>query len=314
MRAVGTAAERQTGEFPLRDLVDEYCVALEVGGRSRRTIDWYRGYLDEFVAFVARDGRSSTLDNLTAATSRRWLLALQATRSKPLAPNSMAGRVRTLRAFGGWVQRELALGANPLAGLPLPKLPDVLVESLREHEMRALVAAASAQSHDPVRDRAIVLLLLDSGLRLGELVRLRVGDLDLVEGRCRVVGKGAKERIVPMGGRSRRALRSWLLTRGSLTADAAVFVSRQGGALSPRGVELLIGRLARAAAISTRCSPHILRHSFARAFLANGGDVFTLQRILGHSPTSLQITRRYVHLLDDDVRAVHRRASPIDRL
>lgn len=314
MRAVGTARSPLAGEFPLRDLVDEYCVALEVGGRSRRTIDWYRGYLDEFVGFAGRDGRSPTLDDLTPATSRRWLLAIQVARTSPLAPNSMAGRVRTLRAFGGWVQRELTLDAHPLAGLPLPKLPDVLVESLREREMRALVAAAGDRSRDPVRDRAIVLLLLDSGLRLGELVSLRVGDLDLVEGRCRVVGKGAKERIVPMGGRSRRALRAWLMTRGASKGDTPLFIGRRGEVLSPRGVQLLVGRLARAAEISTRCSPHVLRHSFARAFLANGGDVFTLQRILGHSPTSLQITRRYVQLLDDDVRAVHRRASPMDRL
>lgn len=314
MRAVGTASAPRPGEFPLRDLVDEYGVALEVGGRSRRTIDWYRGYLDEFVGFAGRDGRSPTLDDLTPATSRRWLLAVQAARSSPLAPNSMAGRVRTLRAFGGWVQRELTLDAHPLAGLPLPKLPDVLVESLREREMRALVAAAGDQSRNPVRDRAIVLLLLDSGLRLGELVSLRVRDLDLVEGRCRVVGKGAKERIVPIGGRSRRALRAWLLTCGPSKGDTPLFVGRRGEVLSPRGVQLLVGRLARAAEISTRCSPHVLRHSFARAFLANGGDVFTLQRILGHSPTSLQITRRYVQLLDDDVMAVHRRASPIDRL
>jgi site-specific recombinase XerD len=314
MRAVGTAPAPDLGAVLLRDLVEEYSVALEVGGRSNRTIDWYRGYLEEFAAFAGRDGSPPTLDDLTAATSRRWLLALQAARSKPLAPNSIAGRVRTLRAFGGWVQRELALDAHPLAGLPLPKLPDVLVESLREREMRALVAAAGDQSRDPVRDRAIVLLFLDSGLRLGELVSLRVDDVDLVEGRCRVVGKGAKERIVPLGGRSRRALRAWLLTRGPQKGGAALFVGRRGESLSPRGVQLLVGRLAHVAGISTRCSPHVLRHSFARAFLANGGDVFTLQRILGHSPTSLQITRRYVQLLDDDVRAVHRRASPIDRL
>jgi integrase/recombinase XerD len=75
-----------------------------------------------------------------------------------------------------------------------------------------------------------------------------------------------------------------------------------------------VRRLAGAAGVADRCSPHILRHSFARAFLANGGDVFTLQRILGHSPSSLQVTRRYVRLLDEDIRAAHRRASPLDRL
>jgi excisionase family DNA binding protein len=97
---------RAPGEFPLWDLVEEYCVALEVGGRSRRTIDWYRGYPDEFVAFAARDGRSPTRDDLTAAASRRWPLDIRAARSTPPAPNSIAGRVRTLRSFGGWVQLQ----------------------------------------------------------------------------------------------------------------------------------------------------------------------------------------------------------------
>ena len=314
MRALSTARIPRSGEFPLADLVEEYCVSLEVAGRSRRTIEWYRGYLDEFVAFADRNGRPACVDDLAPAIGRRWLLAVQSARSKPLAPNSMAGRVRTLRAFGGWVKRELGLDAHPLADLPLPKLPDVLVESLREREMRALIAAAGDRSNDPVRDRAIVLLLLDTGIRLGELVSLRVGDIDLAEGRCRVTGKGGKERVVPMGGRSRRAVRAFLVARRSPSGESPLFVSRRGEVLTPRGVQLLIGRLARAAELSTRCSPHVLRHSFARAFLANGGDVFALQRILGHSPASLQVTRRYVRLLDEDISSAHRRASPVDRL
>jgi len=225
----------------------------------------------------------------------------------------MAGRVRTLRAFGGWLQRELQLDGHPLAGLPIPKVPDVLVPSLTAPELRALLEGANS-TRDSIRDRAILLVLLDTGLRLGELVRLSVGDVDLIEGRCRVMGKGAKERVVPIGGRTRRALRALIVTRRRNVDPDPLFISRRGGRLTPRAVQQLVHRLALAAGVSTRCSPHILRHSFARAFLANGGDVFSLQRILGHSPSSLQVTRRYVQLLDDDLRAVHRRVSPVDRL
>jgi site-specific recombinase XerD len=180
--------------------------------------------------------------------------------------------------------------------------------------MRSLLAAVDDRSSDAVRDRALVLLMLDTGIRLGELVALSVGDVDLVEGRCRVMGKGSKERVVPLGGRARRAIRTSLLARGSLSADDPLFVGRQGARLTPRALQQMVRRLARSAGVTQRCSPHVLRHSFARAFLANGGDVFSLQRILGHSPSSLQVTRRYVRLLDDDLRAVHRRVSPADRL
>ena len=302
------------GALPLRELIDEYTAALEVAGRSRRTIDWYRPYLNDFARFAARDSGSATLDDLSPAIARRWLLATQGTRSQPLAPNSMAGRVRTLRAFGGWVQRELQLASHPLAGLPIPKVPDVLVPSLTALEMRSLLAAVNDRSQDAIRDRALVLLMLDTGIRLGELVALSIGDVDLVEGRCRVMGKGSKERVVPLGGRARRAIRTSLLARGPLTSDDPLFVGRRGSRLTPRAVQQLVRRLARSAGLTQHCSPHVLRHSFARAFLANGGDVFSLQRILGHSPSSLQVTRRYVRLLDDDLRAVHRRVSPVDRL
>ncbi len=312
VRAV--AVPTSFGAIPLRELVDEYVVALEVAGRSRRTIDWYRTYLDDFAKFASRDGRPATLEHLAPAIARRWLLATQSTRARPLAPNSIAGRVRTLRAFAGWVQRELQLGAHPLAGLPIPKVPDVLVPSLTAPELRALLGAVEDRSSDVARDRAIVLLMLDTGIRLGELVAVSICDVDLIEGRCRVMGKGSKERVVPLGGRTRRAIRMSLLSRGPLAADDPLFVGRRGSRLTPRAVQQLVGRLARSAGLTQRCSPHVLRHSFARAFLANGGDVFSLQRILGHSPSSLQVARRYVRLMDDDLRAIHRRVSPADRL
>jgi len=311
VQAVAAAASVKA--LPLRELIDEYGVALEVAGRSGRTIDWYRTYLDDFLRFASREAGSATLDDLSPAIARRWLLATQSTRARPLAPNSLAGRVRTLRAFAAWVQHELQLGSHPLAGLPIPEVPDVLVPSLTAPEMRSLLAVDDRSSDVP-RDRTIVLLMLDTGIRLGELVALSIGDVDLTEGRCRVMGKGSKEHAVPLCGRARRAIRTSLLARGSLAADDPLFVGRRGDRLTLRSVQQLVRRLARSAGLTQRCSPHVLRHSFARAFRANGGDVFSLQRILGHSPSSLQVTRRYVRLLDDDLRAVHRRVSPTDRL
>jgi site-specific recombinase XerD len=314
MSALAHVRAPTLGELSLSDLVDEYLVALEVAGRSRRTIDWYRAFLREYLEFVRRDvTRGAVLDDLSAVSARRWLLAAQTARSRSLSPNSLAGRARTIRAFGGWIARELGLPANAVAGLVVPKVPDSLVPSLREHEMRALLAAAS-RSATAARDQALVVLLLDSGIRLGELTALRVRDVDLVEGRCLVRGKGARERLVPIGGRCRRALRSSLLERGRLDPAAPLFVGRGNCALPRRTVQQVVRRLAAHAGLVDRCSPHVLRHTFARAFLANGGDVFSLQRILGHSPASLQVTRRYVRLIDDDLRASHRRASPIDRL
>ncbi len=157
--------------------------------------------------------------------------------------------------------------------------------------------------------------MLDTGLRVSEAASVMIGDLELEAGRCRVMGKGSKERIVPIGRRARKAIRRYLVASGRLgQLDVALFGRRGGGPLSVIGLQHLIQRIVAQSSLSVPCSPHILRHAFARTFLANGGDVFSLQRILGHSPASLEVTRRYVHLLDDDLREAHRRASPVDHL
>jgi site-specific recombinase XerD len=294
-------------------VVDEYLVALRVAGRSPRTIEWYQANLAEFMRFLERDGQAATVSDLQPAAVRRWLLALNA-RPTPLAPSSMAGRVRTIKAFGTWVAAELDLPANPVRGVPIPRVPEQLVPSLRDPEISLLVRAAGESRH-PHRDVALVLLMIDTGMRLSEVAGLKVGDVDLVEGRCRVMGKGSRERVVPIGRRARKALRVWISSRRPPPVTSApLFVGPRGSRLSLRGVHQLIRRLTRRARIETRCSPHVLRHTFARAFLTNGGDVFSLQRILGHSPRSIQVTRRYVDLLDEDLRAIHRLASPADRL
>ncbi len=222
--------------------------------------------------------------------------------------------MRTIKAFGTWIAAELDLPANPVRTVPIPRVPDQLVPSLRDHEIARLVQGAT-ESRQPQRDLALVLLMIDTGMRLSEVAGLSVADVDLIEGRCRVMGKGSRERVVPIGRRTRKALRGWLSARRpGPVATSPLFTGTRGSRLSARGIHQLVHRLASRAGIETRCSPHILRHSFARAFLTNGGDVFSLQRILGHSPRSIQVTRRYVELLDEDLRAVHREASPVDRL
>lgn len=296
----------------LDDLCADYEQALRAEGRSPRTIEWYGMFLREFRRFVARDGRPPRLHDLSAPMARRWLVAKRSSPTPPAAA-SLAGRARSLRAFATWVQTEFDLDHHPLLGFKTPRVPRTLIHSLRDSEVRALLdAAGRGPSSD--RDTAVLLVLLDSGIRLSELVGLRVGSVDFESGHCTVMGKGAKERRVPLGRAARRALRRALLGRGKLAANEALFIAERGEALTGSGVQKIVRRAAQRAGLQIRCSPHVLRHTFARSFLANGGDVFSLQRILGHSPASLDVTQRYVELLDDDLREVHRRASPMDAL
>ena len=227
----------------LRELVDEYRVALRVAGRSPRTIRWYGDHLAEFIRFLERSGDRATLAELRPPVVRRWLVEISARHDPPLAPSSVAGRVRTLHAFGSWLEREFDLPNNPLRGVPVPRVPEQLVRSLREPDIRALLAAIDAGSEQPDRDRALVLLLLDTGIRLSEAAGLSVHDIDLLEGRCRVMGKGAKERVVPVGRKARRAIRQMLARRGNAVASAPLFTGADGRPLAPHGLQQVIRRL-----------------------------------------------------------------------
>jgi site-specific recombinase XerD len=314
VKATALADSTWALSLPLSDVVADYLEARRAAGRSPRTIAWYRIFLLEFIRFAGRAGAPAKLADLAPPTVRRWVVALKSRSPEP-APASLAGRVRTLKAFGTWVAGEYDFEPHPLRGLKVPKVPDVLVRSLRDADILQLIAAIHAHSRFPDRDLAVLLLMLDTGLRVSEAAGLEIRDVDFEAGRCRVMGKGSKERIVPIGRRARRALRRYLVASGRFgQLDAPLFGRQGGGPLSIVGLQHLIQRVVAQSSLSVRCSPHVLRHTFARTFLANGGDVFSLQRILGHSPASLEVTRRYVHLLDDDLRETHRRASPVDHL
>ncbi len=248
---------------------DLFCAAKAAEGSSPRTVEWYQMIL-----------------------------------VRAVAPESIAGYVRGLKAFGNWCAAEELAAASGFRALRRPKVPRRLIAPFSDPELRSLLALADE------RERALALVLFDTGLRLSELVSLRVGDVR-PDGTLHVVGKGTKERIVPLGSTARRALVRYLGTRARSTVADPLFTGRQGG-LSQRGTQQAIARLGQRAGVSTRCSPHTFRHTFARGYLVNGGDVFSLRQILGHA--MLDMVRRYVTLSEADLVARHRTASPADRL
>ncbi len=166
------------------------------------------------------------------------------------------------------------------------------------------------------RSYTIMLLLLDTGIRLSELTGLRTQDLHLEQGYIQVQGKGEKQRLVPVGNKVRKVLWQYMARHRLEPAYpeiASVFLDEGGRPLSNGAVYRMINRAGtRAHLEEVRCSPHTFRHTFAVTFLRNGGDVFSLQRILGHS--SLVVVRMYANLADSDIRAQHTRYGPVDRL
>jgi len=290
-------APYSAGPLTLGRAVELFLAAKAAEGAAAKTLEWYRMILDRMVRSL---GTARPVDDLAPAELRAWLLDLRAT----LSPISVAGYVRTLKCFGNWLAAEELAPAAGLRSLRKPRVPAKLVEPVADDAMRRLLAAAG------VRDRAILLLLLDTGLRVSEAAALRLGDLR-PDGTLKVRGKGSKERIVPVGSTARQAIIRYLGQRSQGRPDDALFLGRKGE-ISARGLQHMVRRLKGRVGMTGRLSPHSLRHTFARSYLVNGGDVFSLQRILGHA--TLDMVKRYVALADADLVARHSVASPADRL
>jgi integrase/recombinase XerC len=185
--------------------------------------------------------------------------------------------------------------ADPCAGLRAPKSARRLPSALSPDEAVRLVCIGGDDAL-AVRDRAILELAYSSGLRLSELSGADIGRLDLAEGEIRVMGKGAKERIVPVGAPAREALRAWLAARAGIAAadEQALFVTRAGLRLGPRAIERRLAAWARRQGLDRHVHPHMLRHSFASHVLQSSGDLRAVQELLGHA--SIASTQVYTHL------------------
>lgn len=281
---------------------------------SPNTLRAYRRDLERFLGFLATDylGREPAAigpRDADALAVRSYLAGLA---RAEVGARSRARALSALRGLFRFAVREGERPDDPTAGVPAPKQPRHLPRHLRPGEIEQLLEAADGDEPLARRDRALLELLYASGLRVGELVGLDWGDIDL-EGRVlRVLGKGGRERMVPFGRPAEAALRRWLECWADLraAADAAepVFLNHRGGRLTDRSVRRILDRYVQRAALAAGVHPHTLRHTFATHLLEGGADLRAIQELLGHS--SLSTTQKYTHLELDRLLAVYREAHP----
>jgi site-specific recombinase XerD len=236
------------------------------------------------------------------------------TKNTPLSTATIHGHVRTLRAFFGWLTKEEFIQENPTNGLKPPKLDHKVITILSDEEIRTIINTFNPKQPSGARNQTIFMMLLDAGLRIGEIARLKMDDLHLDEGIIKVLGKGRKERFVPIGSNSQRVLQRYLFRYRPKQHDSQndhVFLSTGGNPLTENSLKLMFARLAHRSGVK-RLHAHLCRHTFATKFLINGGDVFSLQQILGNF--TLEMVRHYVNLASSHVTLQHRRFSPLDRL
>ena len=276
-------------------------------GLSPNTVDGYARDLEAFRAFLGARGT-----DLGEVTGRDVLAFLRAQKARGLSGRTLARRVSALRGFYRFLVREGAVKASPLGRLEAPRVWKTLPRTLSAGEARSLVEAPRGTDPRGLRDRAILELLYATGLRVSEVSDLTFDQLDLGVGYVRTVGKGSKERVVPLGERAKEALEAYLemgrprLTRGRRSPH--VFVNRFGRRLSRQSIWKSVKQWCRSVGIPDDVSPHTLRHSFATHLLEGGADLRSVQMMLGHA--DLSTTQIYTHVTRSRLRDLVRRHHP----
>lgn len=301
-----------TDDLPVE--VDDFLVALRVErGRSANTLRAYANDLRGYVAWL--DEQGLTIGDVTEEVVERYVAYL---RSGDRAPSSVKRTLVSVRGLHRFLAEETEGVADPTSAVEVPRAPKGLPKALSEAEVELLLGSVTGADPIALRDRAILEVLYGTGLRISELSGMSLSDLDLDAGLLRVLGKGSKERIVPLGRFALASLVRWLGPQGrphlepdrwARRDDAdAVFLNLRGGRLQRQGAWLVVRKAGDAVGLGSRLTPHVLRHSCATHMLDHGADIRTVQELLGHA--SISTTQIYTLVSGERLRAVYQAAHP----
>ncbi|MGE5318634.1 MAG: site-specific tyrosine recombinase XerD [Hyphomicrobiaceae bacterium] len=290
-------------------LIDRFCDHLWLeDGLADLTLAAYRHDLKTFAAWLEKE-RDRRLDAVVAGDIEAYLAWRFARRSQP---RSAARYSSALKRFYRFLLRENLVASDPTLNLDRPKLPRALPKTLTEADVERLLDSADADTPLGLRDRAMLETLYATGLRVSELVGLKVTALNLSDGVLRVTGKGNKDRLVPLGEESVQWLRRYMTDARPVLLEKslsdAVFVTARGDGMTRQGFWYLIKRHALAAGITRPLSPHTLRHAFATHLLNHGADLRVVQILLGHSDIST--TQIYTHVARERLKQLHAQHHP----
>jgi integrase/recombinase XerC len=313
-RASGRSAGRSGSPRArqIAPLIDAFLRDLEGRNLSEHTIAAYRRDLCQFELFltdVARDEKPTTR-HFTSATVRRFVASLAASK---YARRSVQRKLAAVKSFARHLVSRKLLDMNPTAGLSAPKPEKRLPSFLSRKEIDLLFEAPAGSKAADLRDRAILELLYSTGLRLSELVGLKKNQIDLSSGLARVMGKGGKERVVPVGRAAVTSIKRYLASRkdvprGSRGRGEPLFTNGRGGQLSGRTVQRMVSRRLGQVSEARLLSPHVLRHTFATHMLNAGADLRAVQELLGHA--SLSSTQIYTHVSTERLKKIYRKSHP----
>jgi len=304
-------ARRRKQESSIEGALALFHLTNRAEGKSRDTLEWYELTVGRFIKWMESTESFVPMGEVTDDHLRGHVIYLgerKTRRGHPLAKSSINTYVRGLRAFFRWAAEEGFTDENIAKRVKPPRVVSKLIEILGEDEAELLIAHVSSSP----RNYAIVLLFLDTGLRVSELAGLEIANVNFGVGYVKVMGKGSKERIVPFGHETHQALYKYMTYhRPPVSGVRSFFVSEQGQGLRKQGVISIFKALKRTTGIH-RLHAHLLRHTYATNFLMAGGSSLLLKQNLGHAAMSM--VDHYVHLASQRAVEVSREFSPIDRM
>lgn len=327
-----TRQEVQAKRRVIETLIEAYIQDHIGGNHSEKTVEWHRTALGLMHLFLKEELGITQIDEVEADNISAWFAHMRATpgaKGKVRSERTVQTYARSARAFFHWLVRRGILEHNPFDRVVFPKVGRPLIQTITNEEFeKLLLACAPPNETGPfaeraaVRNRAILWLLYDTGIRVSELINLQVGDFDRKHGVVTVLGKGAKERRVALGQNCLRNLSFYLdkhrpdeeeLAEWGSAGEDHLFLSETRQPLTKNGMEMLFKRLKKRAGIEgKRISPHIFRHTFAMNYLIKSNDPFSLQELLGHE--DLTTVLNYIHMNDTILQEQKRKYSPGDHL
>ncbi|MDO9334313.1 MAG: tyrosine-type recombinase/integrase [Dehalococcoidales bacterium] len=309
----------------IEELIKLYEISNRVENKSPRTVAWYSEMLTSFTRYLDTVHLPHDLSIFSIDTVRAYILYLRQRRrfeghpytpqqDKTLSPKTIQCHVRALRAFSSWLFAEGHTTENRLGKLKLPKAPVTMTTPLTPEEIKTCSSSIDKDSTMGVRNYTIIIIALDTGLRISEIIGISLANINLIDGYIKVLGKGSKERIVPIGKFVQRKLLFYIENARPKPASGEInnlFLSASGNPMTANSIKLVFSRIARSSGVK-RLHAHLCRHTFSINYLLNGGDVFSLKEILGHS--SLEMVNHYLHFTSSQITAQHHKYSPMDKL
>ncbi|MFC1871302.1 tyrosine-type recombinase/integrase [Chloroflexota bacterium] len=292
----------------LRQQFQYFLIFCKVEGFVPKTIQNYTDIINPFIAFCRNELGIEDATCVTSHHVRSYLLTFK----DRVKPYTFHDYFRAIKRFLNWLVDEGVLSVSPMSNMKTPPVPKVLIKPFHIEDLQSLLALCDKKTFLGIRNRAIILMLLETALRLEELANIQIEDINFNRGIIKVMGKGARERVVAIQPRTQKAILHYLINRND--THRCLWVSEERAPLGLSGIYLMIHKLGKRAGLkNVRCSPHTFRHTGATMCLNNGAGEFEVQAMLGHS--TLTMTRRYVASINSETAAeAHKRFSPVERL